>query len=84
MVTRAVTAYIVTRLVHTVTNTCSNTTCSNHGNTTCSNQGNPPGLLSPSLTVAPLRVEITKIEGLELGYLPKRDDFERVSCCHVL
>ena len=34
-------------------------------------------LLSPSLTVTPMRVEVNKTDCLELGYLPKRDDFER-------
>lgn len=34
-------------------------------------------LLSPSLTVTPMRVEVNKQDCLELGYLPKRDDFER-------
>lgn len=33
--------------------------------------------LSPSLTVAPMRVDLSKEEGLELGYMPLRDDFER-------
>ena len=36
-----------------------------------------PCSLSPSLVVAPMRVDVSKTDCLELGYLPKRDDFER-------
>ena len=36
-----------------------------------------PVVLSPGLTPLPPRVEISKVECEKLGYLPKRDDFER-------
>ncbi len=37
------------------------------------------GPLSPSLTVPQPPVELTPQEVTELGYMPLRDDFERVS-----